>query len=247
MAKRKAPVVKKKKKKVSKFPGMTFLPREDHVKELGFKTVPTGDYEVELLEAPIYHESSEKKTPGIRWPLGVVNAEDDEHNGARPWHWTALGSNFMWNVILAFVSPDDWGELEGVEIDIDEIKSGDWELINECVGNTTEVEITLEVRDGKESNNIKSFVLPEDLEEEDDEEEEEELGDDLVQRLREYRRYKEAASTLREIEEMGLRAYPRLAPPPQLPLPTGLDGVTVELGPTAFDAAVEELRRLMGA
>ena len=38
-----------------------------------------------------------------------------------------------------------------------------------------------------------------------DEEEEEELGDDLVQRLREYRRYKEAAGTLREIEEMGLR------------------------------------------
>ena len=62
-----------------------------------------------------------------------------------------------------------------------------------------------------------------------DEEEEEELGDDLVQRLREYRRYKEAAGTLREIEEMGLRAYPRLAPPPQLPLPTGLDGVTVDL------------------
>ncbi len=62
-----------------------------------------------------------------------------------------------------------------------------------------------------------------------DDEEEEELSDDLVQRLREYRRYKEAAGTLREIEEMGLRAYPRLAPPPQLPLPTGLDGVTVDL------------------
>jgi len=57
----------------------------------------------------------------------------------------------------------------------------------------------------------------------------EELGDDLVQRLREYRRFKEAAAALRAIEEQGLRAYPRLAPPPSLPLPTGLDGVTLDL------------------
>ena len=62
-----------------------------------------------------------------------------------------------------------------------------------------------------------------------DGEELEELGDDLVQRLREYRRFKEAAAALRAIEEQGLRAYPRLAPPPSLPLPTGLDGVTLDL------------------
>lgn len=62
-----------------------------------------------------------------------------------------------------------------------------------------------------------------------DEEELEELTDDLVQRLREYRRYKEAAASLRDIEESGQRAYPRLAPPPALPLPTGLDGVTLDL------------------
>ena len=57
----------------------------------------------------------------------------------------------------------------------------------------------------------------------------EDVGDDLVQRLREYRRFKEAAASLRAIEEEGLRAYPRLAPPPALPLPTGLDGVTLDL------------------
>ncbi|MEX0785071.1 MAG: segregation/condensation protein A, partial [Dehalococcoidia bacterium] len=57
----------------------------------------------------------------------------------------------------------------------------------------------------------------------------EELGDDLVQRLREYRRFKEAAASLRDIEESGQRAYPRLAPPPAMPLPTGLDGVTLDL------------------
>lgn len=60
-------------------------------------------------------------------------------------------------------------------------------------------------------------------------EEVEELGEDLVQRLREYRRFKEAAGFLKELEERGQRAYPRLAPPPALPLPTGLDGVTLNL------------------
>lgn len=62
-----------------------------------------------------------------------------------------------------------------------------------------------------------------------DEESAEDLGEDLVQRLREYRRYKEAAGALREMEELGLRAYPRLAPPADIPLPSGLDGVTLDL------------------
>jgi len=62
-----------------------------------------------------------------------------------------------------------------------------------------------------------------------DEEPLEDLGEDLVQRLREYRRFKEAAGTLREMEEQGYRAYPRMAPAPGLPLPTGLDGVTLDL------------------
>lgn len=62
-----------------------------------------------------------------------------------------------------------------------------------------------------------------------DEEPEEELGEDLVRRLREYRRFKKAAGALRAMEERGLRAYPRLAPPADVPLPTGLDGVTVDL------------------
>ncbi len=62
-----------------------------------------------------------------------------------------------------------------------------------------------------------------------DEEPLEELGEDLVLRLKEYRRFKEVAGSLREMEEMGLRAYPRLASPTDLPLPTGLDGVTLDL------------------
>jgi segregation and condensation protein A len=61
-----------------------------------------------------------------------------------------------------------------------------------------------------------------------DEEGEEDVGDDLVRRLLEYRRFKEVAAGLREIEEEGRRAYPRQAPPTGIPLPTGLDGVTLD-------------------
>jgi segregation and condensation protein A len=62
-----------------------------------------------------------------------------------------------------------------------------------------------------------------------DGEEDEDFGDDLVQRLREYKRFKEVAAGLREIEETGYRAYPRVVPATGVPLPTGLDGVTVDL------------------
>jgi segregation and condensation protein A len=67
-----------------------------------------------------------------------------------------------------------------------------------------------------------------------DEEGEEDVGDDLVRRLLEYRRFKEVAAGLREIEEEGRRAYPRQAPPTGIPLPTGLDGVTLELLMSVF-------------
>ncbi|MEX2158318.1 MAG: ScpA family protein [Dehalococcoidia bacterium] len=60
-------------------------------------------------------------------------------------------------------------------------------------------------------------------------EEEEDLGEDLVRRLKEYRAFREVAQSLREIEEQGLRAYPRSAPVREgIPLPTGLDGVTLD-------------------
>jgi len=58
---------------------------------------------------------------------------------------------------------------------------------------------------------------------------EEDLGDDLVHRLREYRQFKEAAGWLKDMEARGLRAYPRMAPVTGVPVPTGLDGVTVDL------------------
>ena len=48
------------------------------------------------------------------------------------------------------------------------------------------------------------------------EEEEEDVGDELARQLIEYKKFKEAALELREREEMGFRAYVRLAPLPKL-------------------------------
>lgn len=75
-----------------------------------------------------------------------------------------------------------------------------------------------------------------------EDEEEEDIGDDLVQRLREYKRFKEAAGLLRRIEEEGRRAYPRLAPPTGVPLPTGLNGVTLDLLLRLVQEALERQR-----
>jgi segregation and condensation protein A len=48
------------------------------------------------------------------------------------------------------------------------------------------------------------------------EEEEEDVGDELARQLVVYKRFKEAALELRQREEMGLKAYVRIAPPPKL-------------------------------
>ena len=72
-----------------------------------------------------------------------------------------------------------------------------------------------------------------------DEEPLEDLAEDLVQRLREYRRFKEVAGALRGIEEEGRRAYPRLAPATGVPLPTGLDGVTLDLLLSIFQEVLD--------
>lgn len=58
---------------------------------------------------------------------------------------------------------------------------------------------------------------------------EEDDAGELTRQLIEYRLFKDAAGRLREIEIAGLKSYPRIAPPPELPPPPGLDGVTLEL------------------
>ena len=63
----------------------------------------------------------------------------------------------------------------------------------------------------------------------DDEVDEDDDGDDLARQLIEYKLFKEAAGRLREIETAGLHSYPRIAPAPEFPPATGLDGVTLDL------------------
>jgi segregation and condensation protein A len=62
-----------------------------------------------------------------------------------------------------------------------------------------------------------------------DDGDEEDLAGELTRQLLEYKLFKEAAGQLRAIETAGLHSYPRIAPPPELPPPTGLDGVTLDL------------------
>lgn len=56
----------------------------------------------------------------------------------------------------------------------------------------------------------------------------EDVGRELVDMLIEYRRYAEASDVLEARQGQGLRVYPRLAPPPERPEGTGLDGVTMD-------------------
>ena len=57
---------------------------------------------------------------------------------------------------------------------------------------------------------------------------EDDIGDELVRQLRAYRQYKEAAQWLRERDEVGLRAYVHVGPPPRPQHFTiDLSGVTV--------------------
>lgn len=59
-------------------------------------------------------------------------------------------------------------------------------------------------------------LLPRPQEEDNGDEEEEDPAEELAQQLLEYKRFKEVAEQLKNIEERGLKAYPRIAPPPHL-------------------------------
>ncbi|OGO07242.1 MAG: hypothetical protein A2Y61_07730 [Chloroflexi bacterium RBG_13_60_13] len=78
-------------------------------------------------------------------------------------------------------------------------------------------------------------------EEEEEAAEEEEVGRELTEMLKEYRRFREVATVLRAIEDEGLRAYPRLAPPPDVPLPSGLNKVTLDRLLALFREALDRL------
>jgi segregation and condensation protein A len=75
---------------------------------------------------------------------------------------------------------------------------------------------------------IKSRALLPELRPRAREEEREDVGEALAQMLVEYKRFRQAAETFRDLEERGQRAYPRLAPAKGVLLPPGLKGVTLD-------------------
>jgi len=63
---------------------------------------------------------------------------------------------------------------------------------------------------------------------------------ELTRMVEEYRRFRDAAEILSDLEEKGHRTYTRLAPGSDIPLPPGLQGVTVD---TLMQAVREALAR----
>lgn len=81
-------------------------------------------------------------------------------------------------------------------------------------------------------------------------EEEEDVGDELARQLIEYKKFKEAALELRQREEMGLRAYVRVAPPPKLERPFGrkrsdAQDRPLDLGDVSLADLVEAVRHAL--
>ncbi len=75
---------------------------------------------------------------------------------------------------------------------------------------------------------IKSRMLLPQPPDEIGEEEEEDVGDELVRRLVEYRKFKNAAAELQAREEQGMRAYARLLAPAEPQRSFRLEGVTLD-------------------
>lgn len=71
-------------------------------------------------------------------------------------------------------------------------------------------------------------LLPRPPQEDGDSFDDDDVGRELVDLLREYKRFAEIATVLEERQETGLRIYTRLAPPPPVPEGAGLQNVTVE-------------------
>ena len=68
----------------------------------------------------------------------------------------------------------------------------------------------------------------------------EEVAGQLTQMLEEYKRFKDAADLFRQLEEQGRHTYARLAPAKGVPLPPGLQGVTLD---TLLETVKEALAR----
>lgn len=66
----------------------------------------------------------------------------------------------------------------------------------------------------------------------------EQAAEELAALLQEHKRFKEAVDLFREVEAQGRKTFARTAPPPKVPLPPGLEGVTLN---TLMDAVKDAL------
>jgi segregation and condensation protein A len=73
------------------------------------------------------------------------------------------------------------------------------------------------------------------------EEQEEDPAEALIRQLQQYKRFKQAALWLGEREELGLRTYLRVAPPPKLEGRLDMSGVTVDSLLTAIREALSRV------
>jgi segregation and condensation protein A len=71
-------------------------------------------------------------------------------------------------------------------------------------------------------------LLPQQPVEDDAQLEEDDVGRELIDLLKEYKRFGEVTDLLEDRQEQGLRVFPRVAPPPELPPGSGLDAVTLD-------------------
>ncbi len=73
-----------------------------------------------------------------------------------------------------------------------------------------------------------------------EEEEEEDPGETLARRLRQYKRFKQAAGFLKAVEEQGRPSYVRVAPPPPMEARLDLEGLSLD----DLIAALSQLAKL---
>ncbi len=74
-----------------------------------------------------------------------------------------------------------------------------------------------------------------------EEDEEEDPGEALARQLREYKRFKQKAAFLKELEVRGLRTFVRLAPPPVMEKRLDPEGLNVDVLLDALYEVLEEL------
>ena len=71
-------------------------------------------------------------------------------------------------------------------------------------------------------------------------EEIEQTAEELTAMLAEHKQFRDAVDLFRQMEEEGQRAFARAAPVKNVPLPPGLEGVTVDTLPSVVEEALKE-------